>query len=95
MNVWVFAEESNGAAAPVALELLTKARDLGDVSAVLLGSSDEAVAELGRHGAGTVYRLVPPEGSAPAAAAAAALADLATNHGPELILFGLTYTDRD
>ena len=49
MNVWVFAEETNGAPAPVALELLSKARQLGgDLSAVLLGGSGEAVAELGR-----------------------------------------------
>jgi electron transfer flavoprotein alpha subunit len=95
MNVWVFAEESNGAPAPVALELLTKARDLGDVSAVLLGSSDEAIAKLGRYGAGTVYRMTPAEGSVPAAAAAAALAELCDANQPDLLMFGLTYTDRD
>jgi electron transfer flavoprotein alpha subunit len=95
MNVWVFAEEANGAPAPVALELLTKARELGDVSAVLLGTSDDAIAELGRYGAGTVYRMAPAEGTVPAAAAAAALADLVSGTGPDLIMFGLTYTDRD
>ena len=95
MNVWVFVEEVNGGAAPVGLELLTKARELGTVSAVFLGSSDDAVAELGAHGAGTVYKMTPAEGSLPAAGAAAALAELCSTESPDLILFGLTYTDRD
>ncbi|MBT8492387.1 MAG: electron transfer flavoprotein subunit alpha/FixB family protein [Deltaproteobacteria bacterium] len=95
MNTWVFVEESNGAPAPVGLELLTKARDLGDVTAVFLGGSDEAIAELGRHGAGAVYKMTPPAGALLAAAAAAALADLITAGAPDLVLFGLTYTDRD
>ncbi|NNC92392.1 MAG: electron transfer flavoprotein subunit alpha/FixB family protein, partial [Acidimicrobiia bacterium] len=68
MNTWVFVEESNGAPAPVGLELLTKARDLGDVTAVFLGGSDEAIAELGRHGAGAVYKMTPPAGALLAAA---------------------------
>ncbi|NNC92243.1 MAG: electron transfer flavoprotein subunit alpha/FixB family protein, partial [Acidimicrobiia bacterium] len=53
------------------------------------------IAELGRHGAGAVYKMTPPEGALPAAAAAAALADLVTAEAPDLVLFGLTYTDRD
>ena len=95
MKTWVFVEESNRAPAPVGLELLTKARAFGDVAAVFLGSSDEAIAELGRHGAGTVYKMTPPDGVLPAAAAAAALADLIASETPDLVLFGLTYTDRD
>ncbi|MBT8215374.1 MAG: electron transfer flavoprotein subunit alpha/FixB family protein [Acidimicrobiia bacterium] len=96
MNVWVFAEETNGAPAPVALELLTKARQLGgDLSAVLLGGSGEAVAELGQYGAATVLTITPADGALPAAAAAAALAARAEAESPDVILFGLTYTDRD
>ena len=95
MNIWVFVEEVNGAPAPVGLELLTKARQLGSVSAVFLGASDEAIAELGRYGAASVYRLTGGEGVLPAAGAAAALADLCTSESPDLVLFGLTYTDRD
>ena len=95
MNIWVFVEEANGAPAPVGLELLTKARQLGSVSAVFLGESDEAVAELGRYGAGSVYRLTGGSGILPAAAAAAALGDLVASELPDLVLFGLTYTDRD
>ena len=95
MKIWVFVEEIGGAPAPVGLELLTKARGLGDAAAVFLGSSDDAVAELGRHGAGSVYRLTAAEGSLPAAAAAAALADLCSSENPDVVLFGGTYTDRD
>ncbi len=95
MNIWVFVEEANGAPAPVGLELLTKARQLGSVSAVFLGAGDEAIAELGRYGAGSVYRLTGGEGLLPAAGAAAALADLCASESPDLVLFGLTYTDRD
>ena len=95
MKTWVFVEESNGAPAPVGLELLTKARDLGDVTAVFLGSSDDAIAELGRHGASAVYKMAPSDGAFPAAAAAAALAELVTAETPDLVLFALTYTDRD
>jgi electron transfer flavoprotein alpha subunit len=95
MNIWVFVEEIGGGAAPVGLELLSKARELGDVSALFLGSNDDAIAELGAHGAGTVYKMTPAEGSLPAAGAAAAIADLCVSESPDLILFGLTYTDRD
>lgn len=77
------------------LELLTKARDLGEVAAVYLGSSESAPDELGRYGAGSVVRLTAPEQVLPAAAAAAALAELIEAESPDLILFSLTYTDRD
>ncbi len=93
---WVFLEESAGAPTTIGLEILTKARSLSDdVSAVYLGAgSDEAFAELGAHGAGTVYHL-PAGDRLPAAAAAAALQDLVAEHSPGLIMFGLTYTGRD
>lgn len=95
MKAWVFVEETNAMPAPVGLELLTKARDLGDVTAILLGAGDEAIAELGRYGASSVIKLTPADGSLPAAAAAAAIADLCTADPPDLLLFGVTYTDRD
>jgi len=95
MKAWVFVEEANGTPVPIGLELLTKAGDLGEVTAVFLGSSDEAIAELGRYGAESVYKLTPADGLLPAASAAAALADLCTAESPDLVLFGLTYTDRD
>lgn len=95
MNTWVFAEEVGGTPTSLALELLTKARSLGDVTALYLGTSDGGIAELGRHGAAAVMKMTPPENSLPAAAVAAAVADLCAAGAPDLILFGLAYTDRD
>lgn len=96
-DVWVFAEDVDGRAAPVALELLTKARTLAEaVTVVYLGDgSDDGMAELGDHGATSVIRLTGAGDSLPAAGAAAAMADLVAEHNPGLIVFALTYTDRD
>lgn len=92
---WVFLEETAQGPATVGLELLSKARSMGgDVTAVYLGTSD-AGATLGGHGASRVIQLVPSGDSLPTAAAAVALADLVTEHGPSVVLFGQTYTDRD
>ena len=95
-TTWVFVEEQDGQPASISLELLTKGRTLGgSLAAVLLGAgSEELFAELGRHGAGEVYHLTPDD-RLPTAAAAAALADLIGAHAPDLLLFGLTSTDRD
>ncbi len=93
---WVFIEESNGSPATIGLEMLTKARAWGDTAAVYFGSGSEAsFAELGRHGASTVYHIDRPEGALGIAGAAAALADLIGQHHPDVVMFGLTYTDRD
>lgn len=95
-TTWVFVEEQNGQPAAISLELLTKARTFGgDLEAVLLGAgSDELFAELGRYGATKVYHLTPDE-TLPTAAAAAAIAGLVEIHAPDVVLFGLTSTDRD
>ena len=95
-GTWVFLEEQAGAPSTIGLELLTKARTLGgDVSAVYFGSGDDdAVAELGRHGAGTVYHMASGD-KLPAAAAAIALEGLITEHAPDLVMFGFTYISRD
>ena len=96
-TTWVFAEDEDGAPAAVALELLTKARSISDnVAAVYLGEgSDDGFAALGAHGASTVYRLTGIGETLATSAAAAALADLIGEHGPDVVIFGLTYTDRD
>ena len=95
-TTWVFVEEQNGKPAAISLELLTKARTFGgDLEAVLLGAgSEDLFAELGRYGATKVYHLTPDE-TLPTAAAAAAIAGLVESHAPDLVLFGLTSTDRD
>lgn len=96
MKIWVFAEEIGGGPASTALEALTKARSLGDeVASVYLGAPSESVfAALGAHGASIVFHLEPDD-ALPTAAAAAAIADLAAEHRPDLILFGMGFSDRD
>ncbi|MGF1664778.1 MAG: electron transfer flavoprotein subunit alpha/FixB family protein [Acidimicrobiia bacterium] len=94
-NIWVFVQESNGAPTTLGLELLTKARSLGEATAIYVGAgSDAAFATLGEYGAGAVYHLDPGDAllSAPVAAA---LAGLVEQSAPELIMFGQAYDDRD
>jgi electron transfer flavoprotein alpha subunit len=97
-KVWVYADVTPDGPAPSALELLTKARDLGDdVAAVALGpGATGAAAALGEHGASTVFasdrevfarHLAQP--------AVEALAKLVGEHHPDLILFGASYDARD
>jgi len=98
-KVWVFADIDAGKPAPVALELLTKARTLSDTVEAIAFSKDAeaAAAELGAHGAGTLYAATDPAygevllGSP----AADALAALVAEHKPDLLLFGMTYDGRD
>ncbi|MCZ7533425.1 MAG: electron transfer flavoprotein subunit alpha/FixB family protein [Acidimicrobiia bacterium] len=93
MSIWVFSEETNGLPSGGSLELITKARTLGEVAVFYLGAgSDAAWATLGDHGAGSVHHLdtgdVLPSG--PAAAAMAELVSDAT-----AVFFGMGNTDRD
>jgi electron transfer flavoprotein alpha subunit len=95
MLIWVFSTDVDGALAPGALDLVTKARSLGDVAVFHVGTgSDGALAALGDHGATTVHHLDPGD-ALPSAAAAAALAQLIEAEGGEVVLFGMGSTDRD
>ena len=93
---WVFIEEAETGPAAVGLEILTKAREFGSPTVIYFGAGSEAAfATLGEYGADRVFHLAPTEGSTGIAAAAAAIAGLASEHNPDVILFGQTYTDRD
>jgi len=95
---WVFAEVTPEGPNPAALELLTKARSLGgDVAAVALGpGATTAAAELGAHGAATVYANDDAVfADQPGRAAAHTLRALIEAHAPSLILFAGTYDARD
>lgn len=97
MNIWVFAEMTGGKLHRVALELVTKARELGDVTAVVLGpGAEEQAALLGEYGAKKVLAhsdkvfeeyLAEP--------AAEVLGSLLEQHKPDLLLIGTTYDGRD
>ncbi|MDQ4125425.1 MAG: electron transfer flavoprotein subunit alpha/FixB family protein [Actinomycetota bacterium] len=98
-KVWVFAEVSpDGTVDNAALELLTKAREIGDeVEAVALGpGATDAVEKLGEYGATTVYASDDDVyGDYLAQPAAQALHELIEEHEPDLVLFATNYDSRD
>ena len=98
MKVWVFAEPAAEGDKPATstLELLTRARELGDtVEAVYVGANADAMAgPLGEHGATKLY--VAERGEVLAGVVgAAALASLVEANQPDLILFAQSYDGRD
>ncbi|MEP7114762.1 MAG: electron transfer flavoprotein subunit alpha/FixB family protein, partial [Ilumatobacteraceae bacterium] len=96
MNIWVFAQESNGAPTTATLELLTKARSIGDVTAFVGGDASAIAASLGDHGATKVYATGDLGGKLPGVAVAAAMkAVIDGGDSPELIMFPQTYEGRD
>ncbi|MDH3518183.1 MAG: electron transfer flavoprotein subunit alpha/FixB family protein [Acidimicrobiia bacterium] len=94
-KVWVFVKDSGGAPSSLGLELVTKGRSLGDVTALYLGpSSESAFATLGDYGAVGIYHFDAGE-NLPSAPVAAALAELVQSEAPDLLLFGQALDDRD
>jgi len=97
-TVWVYAEVLPEGPSPTALELLTKARSIGDdVAAVALGPGATAAAPaLGDHGAATVYasddQVYADTLGQPGAHA---LHGLIREHAPDLVLFSTSYDARD
>ena len=98
-KVWVFAEVDDGKPTPVTLELLTKARSLGEPVEALAFSPDaeRAAADLGAHGAATLYAGADPAYRELLAGGpvADAMETLVAEQKPALILFGMTYDGRD
>jgi electron transfer flavoprotein alpha subunit len=97
-KIWVFAEVSpDGTVDNAALELLTKARELGDAEAVALGpGATDAVDKLGEYGATTVYASDDDVyADYVAQPAAQALHELIEEHEPDLVLFATNYDSRD
>jgi electron transfer flavoprotein alpha subunit len=97
-RIWVYAEAADGKVAPITLEILTKARELGGTVEAVYGDGDgDAIATtLGAHGATKIYATGDLQGSTPGIPAASALAKLIEGgERPDLILFGTTYEGRD
>jgi len=97
-TVWVYAEVTPDGPSSTALELLTKARSIGDeVAAVALGPGATAAAPaLGEHGATTVHASDDPVyADALGQPAAHALHQLIEQHHPDLVLFSTSYDARD
>lgn len=94
-EIWVFCEEVDGAPSTLGLELLAKARSLGEPTVLYAGAgSVEAWETLGDHGALRVLHFDHGDMLA-AAPIAAAVATRAGEQSPGMILFGQAYTDRD
>jgi electron transfer flavoprotein alpha subunit len=96
-GVWVFAETVDGTPQPIALELLTKARSLGDTTAIALGpGAAKAAAALAAYGAKKVYVHEDPAfRDVLATPAVDLLARLIGKDKPDIVLFGMTYDGRD
>ena len=96
MNVWVFSQEASGAPTTATLELLTKARSLGDVTAFVGGDASAIAASLGEHGATKVYATGDLAGKLPGVAVSAAMkAVIDGGDSPDLIMFPQTTEGRD
>jgi len=75
-KVWVFAEADEDKVKTITLEMLTKAREIGDTVEAVFGGDGEAVATtLGANGASTVYATGDLGGCLPGVAVAAAMAE--------------------
>jgi electron transfer flavoprotein alpha subunit len=97
MKIWVYAELAEGQVVSTSLELMAKARALGDVEAIALGKGAKSAAgTLGKHGAKVVH---VNEDSAfddyLAEPAVDGLAALQEKDKPDLILFGFTSDSRE
>jgi electron transfer flavoprotein alpha subunit len=95
-KIWVFAESAEGKPTTATLEMLSKARELASTVEALYagGDADAIAAPLGEHGATKLFVIDPGDGL-PGQVAAAAIAQLASEHSPNAIFFAQTYDGRD
>ncbi|HEX9775303.1 MAG TPA: electron transfer flavoprotein subunit alpha/FixB family protein [Actinomycetota bacterium] len=98
-KIWVYGDPTPGSTGyKTTLELLTMARELGgELEAVVLGpGATEAAATFGEYGATKVFASDDAAyHDVIASAAAHALATLAAEHAPNVVLFPMTYEARD
>lgn len=96
-RIWVLAEAADDKVAPITLEMLTKARELGGTVEAVYGGDAAGIAEqLGAYGATKVYATGDLDGAFPGVAVASALAaQVAAGEAPDLIMLGTTYDGRD
>jgi electron transfer flavoprotein alpha subunit len=97
-KIWVYAETDDTGEKPATstLELLTKARELGDgVECVFVGNNADALAgALGEHGATKVHAIDNGD-VLKGVVGAGAVAKLVESERPDLVLFAQTYDGRD
>src|SRR5437773_11087927 len=95
--ILVYAELNQGKVAATSLELMAKARELGDVYAVALGSGAKAAAAtLAKNGAKVVHVSEDPAfDDYTAEPATDAVASLVEQQKPDAVLFGFTPDSRE
>ncbi|MGH7888883.1 MAG: electron transfer flavoprotein subunit alpha/FixB family protein, partial [Candidatus Binatia bacterium] len=96
-TIWIYAEVGDDRITTTSLEMLTRAAEVGNAEAVLLGPApDDAAETLAKHGARKIYRsadavyrdyLILP--------AAETVAGLIQKHHPAVMLFASSYAGRD
>jgi electron transfer flavoprotein alpha subunit len=96
VKIWVFAEADGDKPTTATLELLTKARELGDtVEAVYVGANADTIAPaLGEYGAARVFSADPGDALA-GVFGAAVIAAVVDAEAPDAILFAQSYDGRD
>jgi electron transfer flavoprotein alpha subunit len=97
-RIWVYAEVADGKVPSLALEMLTKARELGGTVEAVCGGpvDDSAAAQLGEYGATKVHSTGDLGGSLPGVPVRSAIAQqISSGNGPDLLMVGTTYEGRD
>src|SRR5438128_2233623 len=96
-KVWVYAESDGDKVKTITLEMLAKAREVGDAVEAVYGGDASAIAEtLGKHGATKVYATGDLGGGLPGPHVSGAMAEaIKGGNSPDLIMFGTTYEGRD
>jgi electron transfer flavoprotein alpha subunit len=96
-KIWVVVERTGDKVVPVALELISKAREIAStVEAISWGDGDSLAAEVGAYGATTLHTVGDLGGGLPGPAVAAAMAAQVTaGNSPDAILVAQTYDGRD
>lgn len=96
-KIWVIVDRQDNAIAPLSLELLSKARQLGGtVEGVTWGDADAVAETAGRYGATTLYTVGDLAGGLPGPSVAAAIAaQVSSGAGPDAILLPQNYDGRD
>ncbi|MDZ7732325.1 MAG: electron transfer flavoprotein subunit alpha/FixB family protein [Acidimicrobiia bacterium] len=97
-KIWVHVEQGDeGNVASITLEMLAKARQMGDTVEAFYGGDAAPLAdELGKHGVTKVYATGDLSDSLPGPSLGAALAARCeAGEGPDVILLGTTYDGRD
>ena len=96
MNIWVLSQIAGGAPTSGTLELIAKGRELGTVTAFVVGDGAAAAASLGEYGASKMYSTGDLGGNLPGAAVASAMKTVIDGGDrPDLVMFPQDTVGRD